>query len=330
MAENNLTEEMTDGVPTAQQLDLFVNEPVPTITGDELKAIEDVVEQQKQALESKYSYQDIAREAIDLNTIGATFLRTLGKEKLMPDPDFAPTFELFEQVAKDNGIRPEHIDAFSEAQSMEHLNQIVGRIRDVQKSQDIIMSKGIAKGLTAHILSSVLDPAAIGVAVASEGALAPLILMNKLSRMQRVVRGGLAGMSSNVAIEGYLATEDPTMDSADILFAGLLGFGIGGGVSALRRTAKGQGIIDNVQRGAIRQDIEDSPLELTEKGKTQLKHDNNQAYNDTKTIEDFDSPVDTLQGMKRSDGRNEIRVAEGEEYMRQVNEDGTVTLRRCK
>ena len=53
MAENNLTEEMTDGVPTAQQLDLFVNEPVPTITGDELKAIEDVVEQQKQALESK-------------------------------------------------------------------------------------------------------------------------------------------------------------------------------------------------------------------------------------------------------------------------------------
>lgn len=328
--QNNIIQETTDNVTTPLQFDLFKTQATPIVTNEELKKIQDANEQARIELEEKYTYSDIAENATSLEWISSSILRQTGREKLAPDPNYEPTEELFLEVAKSNGIRPDYIDSFAEAQSEEHLYQIASEIKSMQEKEEIIMSKGVGKGITARILAMVLDPVAIGATIATEGALAPLIFANKLTRAQRFIRGGLAGASTNAAIDGYLMSQNPTMDLDDVLFSALIGFGVGGAIAAVPRTnLENKAFYDAVKNDAIKTDIKNQKLELTPKGENQLGGDPNYKFNSTRITEDAETPLETIDGIKRSDGRYETKIKEGQEYMRQINPDGTHTLRRC-
>jgi hypothetical protein len=313
-----------------RQLDLFETEIIPNVSGAELSIVEKARLQAKEELENKYTYTDIAKKSISLATTN-TVLQQFGREDLAPDPDFNPSAEYFNKVAVDNDIPIQHMDAFEEAQSEAHLQQIIGRIKEIQGKEEIINSKGIAVGITSRILAEILDPVAITATIATEGVIAPLVLMNKLARGQRFIRGALAGASSNMAIEGYLMSQNPTMDVDDVLFAGLFGFGLGGSISAARRTNLDEAAFyEQVQKGAIKEDIKNQGLELTENGAKELGENPNQRFNSTRTEEDVADPLDSIDGKLRDDGIRETRITEGQEYMHKTNPDGTIEVRRCK
>ena len=228
--DTNVIEKITTSYkPLKTQLDLFAVPVIKPLTLEETEELNN----QRQALENKYSLTDIFSNATDTEWLSSNYLRNRGQDQLMPDPNFKPTEETYKDIVTEFNIPTHYISELSEAHSAAHLRQLASQIKEISDKEDIINSKGIATGLTARILAAVVDPVAFGAIIATEGALSPLIFANKLNRIQKMVRGGIAGATTNVALESVLASQNPTITSEDVLYAGILGFGLGGVLSGI-------------------------------------------------------------------------------------------------
>lgn len=163
----------------------------------------------------------------------------IGFEKLRRDREFAQNHSyVLPEIGTDEwkeltyGIRPEFIPALAEARSEEHAQYLSDLIREEQDAYDLIAADG-ASGLATHIGTAIADPVALALGYVTGGA----ALATKASRLQRFLAAGTLTAAESAALEAYLAEGSPTRDSSDVAMAAVLGFGLGGGLGVIGRTA---------------------------------------------------------------------------------------------
>ena len=289
------------------------------------------------AIADNTSYGQIAGGAIDQEWMTAWLTKYGNGKDLNPNYNFeindiVPDKETWDELRKD--INPEFWDAFEMTDSLPVLRRTKAKILDVQEKTAIINSKGIAVGVTARLLAAILDPAAWTLAIATDGIMAPAIIMNKASRLTRIVRGGLAAGSTNAAIEMTLASQNPTLGVREVLIAAGAGFVLGGTLRSLRATNR----IDDDEAAMIKavddfvkvkegQDVVESGLEFTTKGNKRYEQINRtEQDNFDRIANEYDLTI-AERTTQRIDGNIEIRMPNGkDEYI--VTKDGKVY--KCK
>ncbi|BAQ94335.1 pesticin domain-containing protein [uncultured phage MedDCM-OCT-S46-C10] len=289
------------------------------------------------AIAANTSYSQIASAAIDQEWMSSWVLKTGNGEELTPNYNFeindiVPDKETWDELKKD--VNEEFLDAFNITDSLPVLRRTKARILDVQEKTAIINAKGMVTGVTARLLAAILDPSAWTLAIATDGVMAPAIIMNKASRLTRIVRGGLAAGSTNAMIEMSLASQNPTLGLREVLIAAGAGFVLGGTLRGLRATNR----IDDDEAAIIKavddfvkvkegQDVVESGLEFTTKGNKRYEQLNRtEQDNFDKIANEYDLTL-VERTTLRADGNIEIRMPDGkDEYI--ITKEGKVY--KCK
>ena len=158
-----------------------------------------------------------------------------GKEEFAPDLNYLREGLDQDQFNELTADIPERYHNFlEETVSFDHAKQLREKVLQSVENEKKMQSWGWS-GVPLRIGVNMADPAAIGLTVMTEGVAAPLIWGNKLSRVGRIIRGAVGGAATNAAVEGYIASESVTRDEYDILYAGVAGMLLGGGVGAISR-----------------------------------------------------------------------------------------------
>ena len=310
---------------------------VPFVSKVDQFNIDKANEEYQKELEKETSLWDIAGAAKDMEWVSSWLLKHIDREDLNPNhewtiSDFVPNKEQTSELLK--GVNPEfHAEIIESGKTLPEMKILANKYLDVQEKEKILMSHGVATGIVARLLAAVLDPTAIAAAIATDGLMAPAIIMNKASRLQRIIRGGFAAATTNAAIEGILVTQNPVLDLDDILIATAAGFVLGGTIRGIRKTkideneAAFNKAVDDFKNAKEKELIDDSGLSLTQKG--------NKKYKKVKTTAQDDYDEVALKYEKtiierttgRTDGNVEIRMPDGkDEYI--VTKDGKVI--KCK
>ena len=286
-------------------------------------------------LAEKYSIGDISKAAIDSEWIANNVYKMANREDLPNHDfhvtDFLPTKEQKEDLIK--GVNEEYHEMLlfnRDGKTLPELYQLKNKLIEIQEREQILMSKGIATGITARLLAAVLDPVAWGAAIASEGILAPAIIMNKASRLTRIIRAGFAAGATNAAIETILMQENPTLDIDDFAIAVGAGFVLGGTLRGLKKIDPNEQAlhraVDDFVNGKEKEMVEDSGLKLTTKGNKKYKVQKTEQDDHNLTVEDYKNTLPSRTTI-RTDGNKEIRTPDGkEEYI--VTQDNKVI--KCK
>lgn len=255
----------TPGATANQQPQLLKPFRPQVITRRQRQEAEKQREQRAEELSNQYSGTDVAVHAIDRNQIVPMLMRQAGREDLLDDPNFVYTKDIFNQYVKDQ-VPEEYWGEFtaSDVKSMGQLQAKVAEVQEYMKVREIIQSKGAWVGTGAEVLASILDPAALGAAIATEGGLAPFILGAKATRLQRALRGGLLSMAATAPVEGYIASQDVTYDANDALVS-TLAVGALGGLLAGRRTPMDDLIVD-MHTAAKADEVREAGATVSEKG----------------------------------------------------------------
>lgn len=310
---------------------------VPFVSKIDQFNIDKANEDYQKELEKETGLWDIAGAAKDMEWVSSWLLKHIDREDLNPNhewtiSDFVPNKEQTSEILK--GVNPEfHAEIIESGKTLPEMKILANKYLDVQEKEKILMSHGVATGIVARLLAAVLDPTAIAAAIATDGLMAPAIIMNKASRLQRIIRGGFAAATTNAAIEGILVTQNPVLDLDDILIATAAGFVLGGTIRGIRKTkideneAAFNKAVDDFKNAKEKELIDDSGLSLTQKG--------NKKYKKVKTTAQDDYDEVALKYEKtiierttgRTDGNVEIRMPDGkDEYI--VTKDGKVI--KCK
>lgn len=220
-------------------------------------------------LASNTTYGDVASEAISQNQIIPMLLRQVGREDMADDSNFKMTPEVFKEYVQKE-VPEQFWDEFtpSDVRSLGQLQQRKAEILASVERQKTISGKGFATGLTADVLSTLLDPGAIGVAVVSEGALAPYVFGNKATRLGRAIRGGILTAAGTAPVEGYIAYSDPTYDASDAVMSTLAAAGFGAALGAIPRSYD-KAFLD-MHRAAQAAEAAEAGATVTPKGKVEL------------------------------------------------------------
>ena len=305
---------------------------VPTISEKEQFQIDKVNAEAKEKFAKETSYLDIGKAVIDQEWITSWILKASGREDLDPNyefgiNDFVLSKEQQDELKKD--VNPDYWDAFDEAKSFAELKQIKEKILDVQEKEKIIMSKGIATGLTARFLAAVLDPTAIAAAIATDGLMAPAIVMNKANRIQRIIRGGLAAGTTNLAIEGALVSQNPTLGTKELLIASAAGFVLGGTIRGIKSRNIDENevalnkAVDDYAKVKEKEILDEAELKPTTKGNKKYDVANKTEQDDYDKVADEYNKDLADRTTIRTDGNTEIRMPDGEdEYI--VTKDGKI------
>lgn len=305
---------------------------VPTISEKEQFQIDKVNAEAKEKFAKETSFLDIGKAVIDQEWITSWILKSSGREDLDPNyefgiNDFVLSKEQQDELKKD--VNPDYWDAFDEAKSFAELKQIKEKILDVQEKEKIIMSKGIATGLTARFLAAVLDPTAIAAAIATDGLMAPAIVMNKANRIQRIIRGGLAAGTTNLAIEGALVSQNPTLGTKELLIASAAGFVLGGTIRGIKSRNIDENevalnkAVDDYTKVKEKEILDEAELKPTTKGNKKYDVANKTEQDDYDKVADEYNKDLADRTTIRTDGNTEIRMPDGEdEYI--VTKDGKI------
>lgn len=155
-----------------------------------------------------------------------------GNGGMAPDPDFRMTPELMRELTQ--GVPEQYWDYFTQAHSADHAQLLRRRMMD-----DLAVERSLAGlgwgGVGLRLAAAVLDPAAIGVSIATEGAMAPAIAGMKLGRIGRILSSATSAGASNAIIEAILAGNRPTGDALDVLQAAGIGAVFGSAFGAFSR-----------------------------------------------------------------------------------------------
>ena len=309
---------------------------IPIVSQREQDQLDKANKEYQDELAKKYGYWDMAKAGASLEWVSSWLLKHAQREELSQGTDwqisdFVPDKQQIDELLE--GVNPEHHATILESgATLPEMRIIKNKILDVQEKEAILMSKGFLPGLTTRLLAAILDPTAIAAAVVTDGVMAPAIVMNKANRIQRIIRGGFAAATTNAAIEGVLVTQNPTLDTDDVLIAVAAGFVLGGTIRGLRKTKIDEN--DVALNKAANDLIDSSDKTLIHESGLKQTTKGTKKYDKVKTAQDdYDEAalkyektiVERTTG--RTDGNVEIKMPDGkDEYI--VTKDGKVI--KCK
>ena len=245
----------------------------PQVPSDAVRqGAEAAAEAQREAIAP--DFQHAVSDAIDQEWAGAWALGAAGAPEFDIDPSFSPTLEEFEAATKD--IPEEFHDEFYDAHSAAHMADIRMQLLEDIEQNNRLDALGWG-GVGLRLGAAISDPVAWGVTLATEGAAAPFVWVPKAARLGRIVRGGLVGAASVGAVEGYIASQSPTRDWKDALYATAAGSVLGGAVGAIGRTGYTAAVDEaisnratSLMKGIQVQELAEAGAQLTEKGGKQF------------------------------------------------------------
>lgn len=169
------------------------------------------------------------KAAVESEWAGSWALAQMGEEDFKPDENFRYSEELWQELT--DGLPEAYHEMFDNAVSLAHARAIRERADEMVETDQKLASLG-GWGTAMQIGAAVLDPVAIGASVMTEGFAAPLVYGAKLTRVGRALRAGTTIGATNAAVEGYIASQDPTRGAGDVLLAGATGLVVGGALGA--------------------------------------------------------------------------------------------------
>ena len=176
------------------------------------------------------------------------------------DPNWQLSLDEWHERAKE--VPEEMHEYVLDAYSRDDFEGRIKHSSDVMKIEQKFADSGW--GITAtRFLTAGFDPAAIGLSIATEGALGPYLAAIKLTRMGRIAMGGLAIGGENAAFEAASSIVNPTIDGTDVAAAFGMGAFLGGSVGALRHNPATQVEAEQIAT-AGRNQIEASATQQTE------------------------------------------------------------------
>ncbi len=307
---------------------------------EDLDAINDVQFKRQQDLKKKYTLGDVTAGAYESETIEANLYKQFSAENLAPDSSFILTQEKLDELALD--LPDDFRDEFAHAHSEAHAQQIRQQLLAHLELEDKIYSHGRAKGTMLRLMAAFTDPGAWATILATDGALAPVIAIQKSVRAYRMLRKGFAGAVSIGAIEGYLATQRPDYDIDDVMHGVMTGAFLGSLFGIRAPKVKSNSFTKQFKDAADEADTklirDDGGFTPTGEGAKLVPGPNNPnplKPNGERTFDWYDPNYDlALHTVKRPDGRFEIKMIENQtgkpdELIMQVNKDGTVEIRKC-
>lgn len=151
-------------------------------------------------------------------------------EEFTPDPDFKLDKEQYDKLVE--GIPEEYRDFLLDATSLAHAKALREQVLISMENEEILKQYGWS-GVGLRVVATMVDPAAIGATIVTEGIAAPVIWGSKATRLARAFRGAFSGAVSTGAIEAYLVSQNAVKDPYDILYGVAGGLVLGGGVGAV-------------------------------------------------------------------------------------------------
>ncbi len=185
--------------------------------------------EEQAAVGDQVSLLEGAREAIGSEWAGSFALAQMGAEDFAPDPEFRYDEELWNELTTD--LPDEYHSIFDDAVSLSHARALRERADEMVESDAKLAQLG-GTGTALRVGAAVFDPIAIGASVLTEGLAAPIVYGAKATRLTRALTAGGSAAAANAAIEGYIATQDPTRGAGDVLLAGATGLALGGALGA--------------------------------------------------------------------------------------------------
>lgn len=211
-----------------QAVDDVNNAPVATY-----RSIADDRDNDQQAEDDRPSWWQGAGMAVNEEWIATNVARQMGREEFTPDPNFTLSEELWKEVT--DGMDEVYQSGLHSATSEAHLRALAEQMRNEQNVDQELASLGYG-GMGLRMGAAILDPAAIAVSAATSGFAAPVVYGQKVSRVGRILRGGVAAGATNAGIDGYLASQDQTMGWEDVAISAAAGFVLGGTMGGLQRS----------------------------------------------------------------------------------------------
>ena len=177
------------------------------------------------------------------NIVNAS-LRLSERMSAEDDDDFVGVMNLPEEDREKlfSGIPPNYWWSIHlEANSLAQAHIIAGQYRQLVEAEDILSEAGFT-GFMARMAAAFIDPAAIGLSAMTAGLAGAVSHGPKAFRLAKIASGSLrrtrvakvaffSGVE-NAAIESFVAADNPTRSSADVIYAGMAGVVIGGGLEA--------------------------------------------------------------------------------------------------
>lgn len=292
-------------------------------------------------LENKYTWLEETGAAYQQEWMGTNLWEQFSAENLKPDPDFVLSKDNLDRYMEDlpENFREEFAYAHSEAHAMQIRSQLLEHL----EMEERIYSDGQFSGTMKRLLAAFTDPMAYAAIIGSEGLLAPVVVLQKMGRVGRILKRGIAGGASFGVIEGYLASQRPDLDVDDVMHGILTGAFLGGLFGIKKPRVKSDSFTKMYKDGLDEQNAKLNPPDpknpkpsgggtplVTPDNPNPLKADGTRVFDDVYN-ETYDMALATT---KRKDGRFEIalnRTNNGDdEVIMQVNKDGTVEVRKCK
>jgi len=220
--EVNPLEEKSDKIDTSLEK-LGLDKPGRVIPTD----VDYFLRKEKGELEPKYTFNEALAKSFEIDNLFVSgFNKFMEDDGPAIDFDFEPTREMFNEIKK----YPSYMqDAFYEAKSEEHFYSIQKQVEERIEIENEISKLGW-KGFGARSIAAVLDPAAIGLSIATipfGGYGAYATIPTKVMRLKRAMKFGAIVGAENAAIESGLVALDPLKNTDDIKFALLAGFTLG-------------------------------------------------------------------------------------------------------
>lgn len=210
-------------------------DPIDLLEPRQLTSSERFTASQKTA-DIKPGVFEAVRAAASSEFLMSSALRHFELSSFEPDEDFELTKPLLDELT--DGLPDDFISQFESASSLEQARAIRSQSLALRESRDKLDQLGFS-GFALRLGALVLDPVAVGLSLATEGAASNFIYGGRIARMNRFVRAGLIFGAVEGVLEAGLVATDPERSSKDILYAMVGGALLGGGITALRR-APGQ------------------------------------------------------------------------------------------
>ncbi|MFN3279581.1 MAG: hypothetical protein ACK41Y_14460 [Paracoccus hibiscisoli] len=204
--------------------------------------------------EARPSLWDATKMAVDEGWVTTTAARQLGRSGFEADDNFQFSPELWDELAK--GLPVDYQKALGASVSEAHARVLADQTRKSFEIDQKLGNMGWG-GMGLRLGAAMLDPVAIGVSIASEGAAAPFIYGAKIGKIGRFLRGGAAAAATNAGIEGYLISQSPLQQWEGIGYAAAAGFALGGGIAALRRTPEDAALMNESAKWVRARDADD-------------------------------------------------------------------------
>lgn len=187
---------------------------------DELRA-----EQARDAYNDTLSFGEKFAAGWKDMTATSWMLQQLEKPEMEPDWNFRLSKERFSELTQ--GIDESFHSELLNARSDKEADFIRDQILESQERMKKIYAGGLFSGLSYATASGILDP--LGVITGLAGARLPAMFYKQYRSVNQMrLASAAAGAASNAALEGYIASQSPTVGAEDVLWAAAFGGALGG------------------------------------------------------------------------------------------------------